>query len=208
MNTPSAVAIGLQQGRENRDFQNRRFKAYMETVRANVEKVHVRHPPRPRPADPKDATIATLTEQRDLLKAEVERLAEGLKFYEPAIVRKAERERAASLLRRLGLTLAAIFLAGSLYAAPAPRKAPRHTTKPISTITVKVVAQADFLRGAPAGQRGPWRITTADLDGCTAWVDDSAPDVTAAEVLALRACRMKIDMAVDAAHDRAEKGGR
>lgn len=55
------------------------------------------------PLDPKDATIATLTEQRDLLKAEVERLAEGLKFYQPAIVRKTERERAASLIRRLGV---------------------------------------------------------------------------------------------------------
>lgn len=155
------------------------------------------------PPRSKDATIAALAQ-------EVERLAKDLETSQlrnvpyPSGLSPSESAAASrTILRRLGLALAILLLASGLNAAPKPR----HVTKPISAITVKVVAQADFLRGAPAGQRGPWRITTADADSCTAWVDDSAPDVTAAEVLALRACRMRIDLAVDTAHAAAEKGG-
>ena len=140
---------------------------------------------------------ATLTEQRDLLKAEVERLAGSLETLYGADPRDASAARA--LIARLGLTLAAIFLAGSLYAAPTPRKAPRHT-KPISTITVKVVPHADYLRIAKPSES--WHITTSDDDGCTAWVDTRG-DVDKNEPAAFTACRAAIDSAVDGAHAKA-----
>jgi len=199
MNTPSATAVRLHHAAESLLYTGPHRDLPLAPLAFGIILDGLRGAEEIERAAPKDATIAALAE-------EVELLAEGLRFYQPAIVRKAERERAIARLRRLGLALGILLLGTSLYAAPVPHK-PRHVTKPISTITVKVVSQVDFLRGAPAGGRGSWRITTADIDGCTAWVDDSAPDVTAAEILALRACRMKIDLAVDAAHAAAEKGG-
>lgn len=63
------------------------------------------------PVDPRDATIATLTEQRDLLRAEVEQLADVAEAQERVIAGltgtppshgRADMTRA--LLRRLGLS--------------------------------------------------------------------------------------------------------
>lgn len=111
--------------------------------------------------------------------------------------------------------LASLLFSGVVQAAePASTKAPR--VKPVSTITVKVVSDADYQRKAKGadptvmqnGKPAPWIITALDTDSCTAWVSTKAPDVTVAELLAFRACRTAINKAVDAAHAEAEKGGR
>lgn len=61
-------------------------------------------------------------------------------------------------------------------------KAPRHVTRPISNITVKVMP-AEKLAGKP------WRITTSDADSCTAWVSEKAPSVPTAQLNAFIACQ-------------------
>lgn len=103
----------------------------------------------------------------------------------------------------------ALSLLLPLAAHAAPQKAPRHTVKPLSSITIKVVEDQAFQRkagemGLVAGQS--YVITAHDLDGCTAWVTERASDT--AEYAAFKACRRAIDLAVDTAHAAAEKRAR
>jgi hypothetical protein len=168
-------------------------------------------------ADTKDATIAALA-------AEVERLAGDLSLLgaghhlgqEPMDTSRtaaSSADLARTLLRRLGLTLAAGLLASGLYAAPAqagpqaPARAPRHVTHPISSISVKVMPHAAFQGRFRAVSGLFWGITTADADSCVAWVDGGAPGIEAAELAAFKGCRAAVDRAVDAAHAAAEQGG-
>lgn len=154
------------------------------------------------PEDPKDITIRTL-------KAEVERLAndaqQAADWFEHDGMRQSQVHMASSakaaraLLARLAVFAFLALLSLPVFAAP---KAHRHVTKPLSAITVKVVAHESFLRVAKPTQRSPWFITTSDSDSCTAWVDTTAGNVPAAEIGAFRACRTAIDLAVDSAASR------
>lgn len=110
---------------------------------------------------------------------------------------------------RASFAALALSLLLPLAVQAAPQKVPRHTVKPLSSITVKVVPDQDFQRkaaqvGLVAGQS--YVITAHDLDGCTAWVTERASDI--AQYAAFKACRKAIDNAVDAAHAAAEKGDR
>lgn len=121
-------------------------------------------------------------------------------------------------VKHLSIVVLAVLLMVSTHAAHAADKQanghggkqPRHVTHALSTITVKVVAQADFARKL-ATRPGtevpdtPWTITAADADSCTAWVSERASE--GAELAAFRACRRVIDGKVDAAHAAAEKDG-
>lgn len=155
----------------------------------------------------------------DALKVEVERLAEEFEWRAARVGASAVRgdfQRCAgdarALLRRLGLALAAGLLASGLWAAPAPAgpqapaRAPRQVTRPVSSISVKVMPHASF-QGRFRAAGAAWAITTADADSCTAWVDGGAAGIEAAELAALKACRAAVDRAVDGAHAAAEKGG-
>lgn len=96
-------------------------------------------------------------------------------------------------------------------AAHAADKAPRHTVKPVSTITIKVMPDADYAaKEAKAdhtitadGKPAHWIITAGDSDSCTAWVPMRYAGT--AEAQAFRACRNVIDNAVDTAHAAAER---
>lgn len=147
------------------------------------------------PESPSEITIRTL-------KAEVERLAVDLEIAGSRLEGEGQGGRSAglsalaarTLLARLAVFAFLALLSLPVFAAP---KTHRHVTKPLSTITVKVVPHEAYIRG----QKGPlahaaWRITTVDIDSCTVWVDTTAPDVSGAEVGALRACRKAIDIGV------------
>lgn len=110
---------------------------------------------------------------------------------------------------RFALLYLATLSMGDLYFPARAHAAPRHVTKPVSSITVKVVRHEDYARNQKAPLT-PWRIKSADLDSCSAWVDTTAPNVSMAEPAAFLACRHAIDVAVDAAHaasERIAKGG-
>lgn len=145
--------------------------------------------------------------------------AQGVEQHECQSVTTADGRGAFCCL--CGTTLAALLLAIllPLTAHAADKQAnehggkqPRHVTHALSTITVKVVAQADFARKASKadhtatsdGKPAPWIITAADADSCTAWVSEHASE--GAELAAFRACRRVIDSKVDAAHAAAERG--
>lgn len=148
-------------------------------------------------ADAKDATIAVLVREIKRLRGDLE-IASGRLEGEGWGGRHAAESAKASraLLRRLGLALAAGLLASGLYAAPAPAgpqaaaKAPRHVTRPISSISVKVMPHAAF-QGRFRASRAAWAITTADADSCTAWVDGAVPGREAAELAAFKGCQEK-----------------
>lgn len=162
------------------------------------------------PEDPRDITIRTL-------KAEVVRLADaipglvaGYHLNDPARTEaRFHVAGARALLARLAVFAFLALLYLPAFAAPT---AHRHVTKPLSAITVKVVAHQDFTRklasrpGAEAPGT-PWIITSHDIDSCVAWVDTTAGNVPAAEIGAFRACRTAIDLAADTAHAAGEKGG-
>jgi hypothetical protein len=113
------------------------------------------------------------------------------------------------MIRYLAALCVALLCSSLASAATAP-KAPRRVTRPISSITVKVMPDVDYQRKAKGadktvtanGKPAPWILTTLDADSCTAWVSTKAPDVTAAEVAAFRAFRVAIDKTVDGAAAR------
>jgi hypothetical protein len=105
------------------------------------------------------------------------------------------------------LALEGLALAG-MSAAHAADKAPRHVTKPVSTITVKVVGAEDYQRKAKGadptrtadGRPAQWILTTLDADSCVAWVSKAAkPNVATVQLDAFVACQVAIG--------RAGKGG-
>lgn len=93
------------------------------------------------------------------------------------------------------------FAACTAFAAtqPAPVKAPR--VRPVSTINVRTYADA------PSSKRfggREWKVSTADIDSCSAWVSAKAKNVARAELAAFAACQTAIDKAVDGAAARSE----
>ena len=94
--------------------------------------------------DPRDATIASLTEQRNALKGEVERLVHevfprltaGYHLNAPERAEaRANRETSVALLRRLGLALAVLFL-GAI-TAPAHAAEDAYYPMPLAELVAK-----------------------------------------------------------------------
>lgn len=104
------------------------------------------------------------------------------------------------------IAAAGLFAAACVANAQAPSAAPapkRHATRPISSITVKIVYAEDYARKAktadptvtPDGKPATWLISSYDADSCVAWVSDgeNAKGIAAAEVAAFKACRKVLD---------------
>lgn len=163
----------------------------------------------PATGEPGTPAVAAYERKIAALAQEVERLVEDVfprltAGYHLNAPERTEawihRETARALLRRLGLALAAGLLASGLWAAPAPAgpqapaRASRHVTRPLSSVTVKIMPHAAFQSRFRAS-RAAWAITTADADSCTAWVDAATPGLEAAGQAAYGGCRAAIGQA-------------
>lgn len=90
--------------------------------------------------------------------------------------RKLTRRTAVAVLLSLS------FAASAAHAQTAPK--PRAVTRPISSITVKVMPEERF-----HGKSQHWLISAVSGTSCTAWVDAAVVQREKAELTAYAACR-------------------
>lgn len=115
-----------------------------------------------------------------------------------ALARRAAHHAARSLPALL-LVLALGAQAVNAQSPQASRAPKRHVTRPIYSITVKVVAPEDYARAAKgadravtrSGKPAQWIVTTLDMDSCVAWVPANAqPNAATAALDAFVACQV------------------